>query len=332
MPELELDPATEQMAAQGDAAPVADHLRAIDPSHAQFANRLHRLIACAPGLHLLRGWHQRAKVANVFADPTGLLWRPLGGGGEAGEDLDGQVALLVEHEAALSAFERLSGMSFNPNAVINSDDCAVRWIEVGFGQQRSLFGFMPAAIDAATLSAQDEEPPLSRTPHTAVVCVRACHAPLGDVEALAAGALVLLSPTLRTSITLVDAGREFEGSLDPGSGAFVPTRKEGADCMNDAKPNPAPGALMVALTIRLPEFAVPAAEVEALAEGGSITFMPLSEGLAAELLVAGQRIAAGEIVRLGDCFAFLVDTMCVAPPASRTGAEADAPATAGGPQ
>lgn len=71
-----------------------------------------------------------------------------------------------------------------------------------------------------------------------------------------------------------------------------------------------PGAtveLTVPVTVRLPAVAVPAAELTTLAEGGTIRLMPLAEGLEVELLVAGRPIATGELVRLGNDFAVLVE-------------------------
>lgn len=83
--------------------------------------------------------------------------------------------------------------------------------------------------------------------------------------------------------------------------------------MSEPKRDGTASGLKVPLTIRLPEISVPVAEIEALAQGGTVTLTPLEEGLAADLLVSGQVIATGEIVRLGDSFAFLVDAMSAPP-------------------
>ncbi len=66
-------------------------------------------------------------------------------------------------------------------------------------------------------------------------------------------------------------------------------------------------SLTVPVTVRLPAIGVAAAELATLAEGGTVRLMPLAEGLEVELLVAGRPIATGELVRLGDDFAVLVE-------------------------
>ncbi|MBX7482736.1 FliM/FliN family flagellar motor switch protein [Qipengyuania qiaonensis] len=309
--------------------PAATSLREADAEHARFANSLHRLLTAAPGMQVLRGWHERDPALQVFADGSGMLWCPLGECNGIGENLDAQMELLSHYDAALCAFERATGLAFDPATVTTDWRAGARWVELRYGEHRFAFGFEPQRIDAAKLPPLEPEPAVSRTPFPVVLSFRTGNAPLTEVEALSSGGLLSLSAGPYPTILETPLGaRRLPGHWTPKTGVFAPATCQGEQAMSEPKQGAAPAGLHVPLTIRLPQMAVPAAEIEALAEGGTVTLTPLSEGLAAELLVAGQIVAAGEIVRLGGSFAFLVDAMNAPPRAAEDPAIVEGPTNA----
>ena len=69
----------------------------------------------------------------------------------------------------------------------------------------------------------------------------------------------------------------------------------------------AAAGLMVPVTIHLADMAVDQADLARLGETGTFDLGAVHEGLSATLLIAGRRIGQGEIVRIGDRFAVLLD-------------------------
>lgn len=65
--------------------------------------------------------------------------------------------------------------------------------------------------------------------------------------------------------------------------------------------------LSVPVTIHLADIAVTQADLERMAQSGTFDLGAVSEGLSARLSVGGRSIGSGEIVRLGDRFAVLLD-------------------------
>ncbi|MEM6909166.1 MAG: FliM/FliN family flagellar motor switch protein [Pseudomonadota bacterium] len=311
------DGAHDPVAQEPRALPVASCLREPDEALVAFANRLHHLVAASPKLRLVRGCHHRPEAdgTSVFADSSGLLWEPVAPLTRAADDLDEQMAVLALYEGGLAALEHALGLRFSPDAIVNSWDPSTQWIEVGYGDQISAFGFLPGLCSAATLTDQTEPLKPARTPFAAALLLGGPAVLLDEVEALLPGALICLpdGPVKATLETGFDA-RCLPGLWDPWSGKLDGARPTGAEAMAETNPSEPQTSLKVPLTVCLPSLAVPASDIEALAEGGTISLSPLADGLEARLLVAGRPIAHGEIVRLGDNFAFLVDRMVLEPP------------------
>lgn len=289
--------------------PVAGALPCLDEARARFANALHALIAAAPALELQRGCHARPPGALALADPAGLLWQvPQAADGS---DLDSQIALLAAYEPLLLAVEEAVGLPFRPARSVSEWPEDTLWIAVRRDALAGLFGFAPPLQSTAALGARQ----LALTPALPMavrLSFRAASLPLDAVETLEAGDLLCL-PAGPLAVELAGAGlaplgtewrwRPADGSL------FQAGRNEQTEgrAMDSSEVAGSVPTLTVPVTVRLPAAAVDPGELAALAEGGTIRLMPLAEGLEVELLVAGRPIATGELVRLGDDFAVLVD-------------------------
>lgn len=304
--------------------PAADALKVVDEAAAEFTNRLHTLLAAFPELVLRRGAHARevtiGEGAPVFADPSGLYWQPLGELAGSAPDLDAHMALLARYEPSLAALERALGISFAPEAIAAQCHPATRWIELVEGGRAFAFGFAPPLQEAERLAGGAAQVRLAAVPIGVTLGFRAALLPLGEVEALAAGDLLCLpAGPMRAELVAGSPDRAIECTWNQGDGllalGFAPAGSERTR-MNDSDDDQGAARFKVPLTVRLPEIAVPAAEIEALAEGGTIRLAPLAEGLEVDLLVAGQPVASGEIVRLGEDFAVLIDRVVRRSPAA----------------
>lgn len=311
--------------------PAAPALREGDEGAVRFANRLHELIALAPDLTLRRGCHRRRAqgAETVFCDPAGFVWQLLVPGASEAQDLDAQMALLAAHEDVLQTLECALGIGFSPTRTVRDWDGRTAWVELAYKDRLFALGFLPAAMRPDILAQRDGEPQLARTPLRARLGFRAATLALEDVETLARGALLCLpAGSVKATLDIPQMGQKWSGfwSLEGHIFRQDNDQCEGEPAMAQASPDLPRAALKVPMTVRLPEAAIPAARIETLAEGGALELAPLSEGLEAELLVAGQIIAKGEIVRLGDTFAFLVDAMAAPhqPPAGAAASPQDA--------
>jgi flagellar motor switch/type III secretory pathway protein FliN len=306
--------------ADSGAQPVADFLPVLDAGQADFANAVHALIAGAPSLELVRGCHAVPAGALALADPAGLFWQ-VPATADAG-DLDGQVALLTAGEPLLQALEQALGVAFRPAETVTEWPVDTLWIGVRHDGGEALFGFAPAMQSAARLAPAHRSVIHDTTPRSVRLAFRAASLPLTALEGVGAGDLLCL-PAGPLVVNLAGAPPPPIGSQwrwDPADGTLQSAghieNAEGPAMDSSENAGLAP-MLSVPVTVRLPAVAVPAAELATLAEGGTVRLMPLAEGLEVELLVAGRPIATGELVRLGDDFAVLVEQIAGRPAASQ---------------
>jgi hypothetical protein len=128
---------------------------------------------------------------------------------------------------------------------------------------------------------------------------------LAEAAGIAPGDLLLLPGKLMASLT-VALGPVMQGQFDCGSGNWrAGGFAEAEDNMSNYDGNEqdsGPGGFAVPVSLRLPQQAVDAATLAALAPGAVIPLSPLSHGLVVDLLVGGKIIASGEIVELGENF------------------------------
>jgi predicted RecA/RadA family phage recombinase len=98
------------------------------------------------------------------------------------------------------------------------------------------------------------------------------------------------------------------GRFDIFSGVFIANGVGDAMTVGDAS-----GAIgfSVPITIRLPNRMMSAAELSAMRPGTTINIGAVTQGLPVSILIAGQEIARGELVQVGDQFAVLIEQKIV---------------------
>lgn len=130
---------------------------------------------------------------------------------------------------------------------------------------------------------------------------------LGEAEALAAGDMILAAagPWPLAQAKAQFAGLTFDpstGRLGTGIGAHSKMTGEGTMPEADRRRE-----LQVPVTVRLSDTTIAADELARLGAGGTIDLGPVAEGLSVALAVGGRSIGTGELIRLGDRFAVLLD-------------------------
>lgn len=139
-----------------------------------------------------------------------------------------------------------------------------------------------------------------------------------DAGALGPGDLILLAPAPWPATLSAGPAGDFAAALDPGTGALTLRMIDRNTALSDGD---APGleqlrAFRVPVEITLPGVSATLEELAALREGGTLALGALTAGLAVELSVGGRPLATGELVRLGDRYAVLIDRAAEAPAAS----------------
>ncbi|MGB3471684.1 MAG: hypothetical protein WBA51_12750 [Erythrobacter sp.] len=144
---------------------------------------------------------------------------------------------------------------------------------------------------------------------------------ISEAEALEPGDMLVLNsgpwPLLR-----VEGGALHQPGIpplgyDPLSGTLTPLLTEDAPPFNGAlgamslsdtpSPETAAGGLSVPVAIHLADIAITQAELARMAQTGTFDLGAVTQGLSAQLSVGGRSIGRGEIVRIGDRFAVLLE-------------------------
>ena len=145
----------------------------------------------------------------------------------------------------------------------------------------------------------------------------AARLPISDAEALEGGDMVVLShgPWPLADGTGPLGAAAIPGApplgFDPHDGTLRPLLSDPAPASHGASDfmssSDQTRQLSVPVTIHLADIAVTQADLERMAQSGTFDLGAVSEGLSARLSVGGRSIGSGEIVRLGDRFAVLLD-------------------------
>lgn len=233
------------------------------------------------------------------------------------------VALLDQAEPVLAALEAALELPLEPEALVS--DQPERAVLISFTQDRTT-GLVAVPLDHPERTGWEERARAIALPPEAVPVVLRCliDGPrLSVVEAgdLAGGDMVLVDARPRTRIEPGEA-RAIAGQLDLVSGQFAVQVQGGSMSESDS-----PAAdFAVPLSVRLPDRMTSAAALAALRPGTTLPLGPFTDGLTVELLVADRLLARGELVRLGDRFAVLIeeraDLADVEPAAPETEADA----------
>jgi flagellar motor switch/type III secretory pathway protein FliN len=138
-------------------------------------------------------------------------------------------------------------------------------------------------------------------------CV-AAHLDIAEARDLANGDMLLL--TRRMAMQIGAGPISLDGIFDSGDGLFTAATGtetlERSSQMNDHEQPGDAEQFLVPVSIRLPDKMVSMETLAALKAGANLPIGPLLQGLPVDIVIAGQRLASGEIVQIGGDFAVLV--------------------------
>lgn len=191
-----------------------------------------------------------------------------------------------------------------------------------------------AALARIVVLAPVEPVPAPAPPVLAPLTCLAARLPIADAERLAGGDMLLLLhgpwPLAEAAGSPLAAPELPALGYDPVRGALVtllappPPSVQGASSpMTSAQ---SLSGLTVPVAVHLADIAVSQAELARVADTGTLDIGAVSEGLRVALSIGGRPIGHGEIVRVGDRFAVLLEQTASAaePPVSAAPQESDA--------
>jgi flagellar motor switch/type III secretory pathway protein FliN len=187
-----------------------------------------------------------------------------------------------------------------------------------------------AAVARIVVLAPVEPFPAPLPPVLAPLICNAARLPMTEAELLVGGDMVLL---LQGPWPLADAAGDALVApelpalgFDPVRGAIVPLLAAPPPSVQGASSPmtsaPSLSGLTVPVAVHLADIAVSQADLARMGETGTLDIGAVSEGLRVVLSIGGRPIGHGEIVRLGDRFAVLLEQ---APPAAEPPGSAAAP-------
>lgn len=280
--------------------------------------------------------------AITYTDKNGLYFQPVGNAAEfinKDSDLDTIVHLLAKFEQVIQQFELRSGLPFEPADTVNDYISGTIWLEIVAvfdGEEKCLsarFGFAPERQILALLPESQENLSLANLPVPMQLTMIGPSLSIEDAAGINPGDLLLLpAPICSVKISIdhafFNSGSGISGRWNVSNGQFrygqisdqTKSEIQGAMSMDsdETSGSQANGgdentsersaiSMKVPVSIMLADQPIAASKLNQLTEGSTLDLMPLSEGLQVELKVAGQSIASGEVVKLGDRFAVLVD-------------------------
>ncbi len=234
-------------------------------------------------------WFLGTKLAfRPTSDP-----RPLEG--EAAEKL---VEIISSHETLIGEIEQATGL-----AAEFADYAPLPYSAPVIDVARSGASLCKIVVRAQVLAHHSSNPPTLLP-----LRFQAARLPLLEAQKLAAGDMLVLE---RGPWLLIDCPAAISRqplALDPTTGRLGNTLDQPmTNPSADAATIDETGALTVPVAVQLADVAVTQDELSAMIERGAFDLGQISEGLTVTLAVGGRRIGGGEIVRLGDRFAVLLD-------------------------
>lgn len=297
----------------------------LDPDHINWARAAAQRLATAgfdAAITTARGddrshWYRGDRLAFAPLAPAPLIGAPA----------DELIAVLSANEAVLSIIEQALGIAaeFAAYAPLGEDVPVITLRRDGAVQARI------AVI--APLEPLPAPPPMALA---RLACI-AARLSLADAERLAGGDMLVLAhgpwPLVEEEGNALIAPGLPPLGFDAATGKIMPvfaptsTGSQGAPFVMPTSETPA--GLTVPVVVHLADLAITQADLARLNETGTFDLGAVSDGLTATLLIGGRRIGQGDIVRLGDRFAVLLDH---AEPEPTPAAETDhnAPASVAG--
>lgn len=237
--------------------------------------------------------------------------------------VDAAAAALDALEPLLDRIEARTGWVVEPEATADAPPAESVVLALVSGATRFALAVPPALWAAEEPLASGAA--LARVPLPGRLGAVAAHLSVEDAGALAPGDMVVLHPAPWAAVLRVEPAGDFAAGYDPGTGLLTSGRGSGRSELNQGGEGGGADPLRgfrVPVEIRLDGASATLEELATLREGGTLALGPLTAGLRVDLSVGGRPIASGEVVRLGDRYAVLVERVPAAAPAAPTGENA----------
>lgn len=227
------------------------------------------------------------------------------------ERLDATVAALDRVEPYLDWIEAQTGWVIEPDRVAPPPaDALLFRVDVGGPDAGITFAIAVPVDRAATVHADPLLPGLRMASAHLPCTVRATAAFLSveDANALTPGDLLILQPAPWRAVLTAGPLDDTQVVFDPGTGRV----EQGGRMAGEMGQEEAAEQLrrfQVPVELALAAGSATLAELAALREGGTLPLGPVTAGLSVTLSVGGRALGTGELVRLGDRFAVVVDRL-----------------------
>ena len=276
---------------------ISDAVSSVASEQAAWAHHAARLLA-------VKGFQTRvlptAEDETEWYVGSALAFRPAPNAraaiGAAGEEL---VAALAKNDALLSEIEGATGLAaeFKDHGPLPSNSVKIVLTKAG-----------SAVGEIAALALPPREVP-KHAYQSLPLIFAAARLSIEEAHQLANGDMLLLSngawPLLDEMGRVVKAGMAFDPVL--GAISNVPTLQD-MNLESATMADPADGNQMsVPVAVQLTDTVLTEAELARLAQDGSVDLGAVSDGLHASVSVGGRTIGRGQIVRIGDRFAVLLE-------------------------
>ncbi len=248
---------------------------------------------------------QRGEDAQLWYCSEQIAFAPQAPAPLRGAVADDLIAVLSAHETVLGTIEQALGLAaeFSTYGPLQEDVPIITLRREG-----SVLARLAILVALDPLPAP---PP----PEISRLACTAARLPLADAQRLTGGDLLVLAhgpwPLLAEDGGAFSAPGLPPLGYDPIGGKIIPILAQTTATASGASfpmsTSEAAAGLMVPVTVHLADMAVSQADLARLGETGTFDLGAVHEGLSVTLLIAGRRIGQGEIVRLGDRFAVLLD-------------------------
>jgi type III secretion protein Q len=308
-------------------------LPTLDPARQALAERLALTIEAAgdaaTALRVRIEHHPEAGVWFGGVDGVALRIDEIDGAAAAlhPERVDAAVAALDRVEPLLDLIEAATGWVIEPETTLDHPDAEAVTLVVDASQgevraARFALAVPWALAEAVAMLSTPSAPAVDGIPVPCRLDAVAAALAVDDAGAIGPGDLIVLAPAPWRATLHAGPLGDTNIRFDPVAGlaTFEEIRVTTADPVpgetDAADGGEGVGAFRVPIEISLEGGAATLSELAALREGGSLPLGAVTEGLRVTLAVGGRSLGTGEVVRLGERFAVIVDRLAEAPPAS----------------
>jgi flagellar motor switch/type III secretory pathway protein FliN len=302
----------------------AQSLKKLDPAKVGLTNAVLKLLSGEMNVVIA----SNIPDAKVFVADEHMAFAILSKNGNcilgSDESVDHTCDVLDAADSMLCYAEKALGIMITPVAVRPTlqsafcvDDALI--LRISDREKTLLLAMRPDAEQSARWieAARSTAPDLSAMPVPVSIEFEATKLPVADTARIEGGDMLLLPRCVKalwqsalpsTAQLPRNAVIDLRNMTLKFGGAYYDEVETGmSDDNTDDDTKETSASFNVPITIRLPTQYVDAATLAGLHEGSSLQLGPLVQGLPVELLVGSRRIAAGEIVEVGENFAVLIE-------------------------